>query len=72
MKATPQTKKDKKTDKLCVNQYNERYKEAEKTLKDMLTKIKQHKKEFKQSGSTNWGYVGDMGYIAEKLQAIEN
>ena len=48
--------------------YDELYEQAEMRLKTIHTLIKNHKKDFTKS--SNWGYVGDMGYIASKLGEV--
>ena len=46
--------------------YTETRKEIEKKISLLREKLKSHQTRFKQDPS-NWGYVGDLTYINEKL-----
>ena len=50
--------------------YTRLSKEIDKNLKALTTKVTKHKKDFAKSDKKNWGYVGDFGLIAEKLQEL--
>ena len=49
--------------------YKEITKEIEKNLKLLQKKLVKHKTEFKNTPS-NWGFVGDVSYINEKLVEV--
>ena len=39
-------------------------------IQKLKEKIKQHKEEWNKSKKTNWGYVGDLNHINNKLEDI--
>lgn len=49
--------------------YSEKNKEIEKKISLLSKKIKAHKIQFKED-STNWGYVGDLSYVNEKIEDV--
>ena len=49
--------------------YTKNSEEIEEKIKLLKEKLKNHKKGFKNNG-TNWGYVGDLSYINEKLGEV--
>jgi hypothetical protein len=52
-----------------IEQYSYHSEEIEKNLKLLQKKLKKHKSGFKENPK-NWGYVGDLTYIKEKLVEI--
>jgi hypothetical protein len=56
--------------KMDINtRYTKNTEEIEQKIKLLKEKLKKHKKGFKNN-PTNWGYVGDLSYINEKLNEI--
>jgi len=55
----------------AVERYKKNEKEIEKLLKSITTKLKKHKKGFSKK-PLDWGYVGDLGYVMEKLEDIND
>lgn len=52
--------------------YQARTKEIEKYLASIRKELDRHQQEFKHEGvERNWGFVGDLGYIAEQLHIVE-
>jgi hypothetical protein len=49
--------------------YKEVTKEIEKNIKLLQKKLIKHKTDFKKTPS-NWGFVGDVSYINEKLVEV--
>ena len=49
--------------------YKEITKEIEKNIKLLQKKLIKHKTDFKKTPS-NWGFVGDVSYINEKLVEV--
>jgi hypothetical protein len=58
------------TNKLMTEvRYKEITKEIEKNLKLLQKKLIKHKTDFKKTPS-NWGFIGDLSYINEKLVEV--
>jgi hypothetical protein len=51
--------------------YNELREEVLKNIDLLIKKIDNHHQDF-QSNPTNWGYVGDISHINEKINEILN
>lgn len=51
--------------------YKEVTKEIEKNIKLLQKKLIKHKTDFKETPS-NWGFVGDVSYINEKLVEVNS
>jgi hypothetical protein len=49
--------------------YTKNFEEIDERMKLLKEKLKDHKKRFKNNGR-NWGYVGDLSYINEKLGEV--
>ena len=49
--------------------YTETSKEIEKKIELLREKLKSHQTRFNQE-PTNWGYVGDISHINEKLEEV--
>ncbi len=49
--------------------YNENREEIEKLLLILKEKLEEHNSKF-QENTKNWGYVGDLSYIKEKLEEV--
>jgi hypothetical protein len=49
--------------------YTKNSEEIEEKIKLLREKLKNHKKRFK-SDDRDWGYVGDLSYINEKLEEV--
>jgi hypothetical protein len=49
--------------------YNELRIKLENDLIFLNEKLKKHQTDFNQD-PTNWGYVGDIGYVSEKIDEI--
>ena len=52
-----------------VRKYKEKTEEIEKKIKLLEEKLIKHKSDFEEN-SGNWGYIGDVSYINEKLDEI--
>ncbi len=48
--------------------YNERRKDIGEQLAALKQSLIAHGKQFRKSG--NWGYVGDLGYVSERLKEL--
>jgi len=59
------------TKQVAKDVYEIKYNEVENQLKAALKGLKKHKALFKKSGETDWGYVGDLGYVQEQLDTIK-
>ena len=53
------------------NRYKENREEIERFLLILKEKLEKHNSNF-QENPKNWGYVGDLSYIKEKLEEITN
>lgn len=51
--------------------YETKSKEIEQKLSKMKVIIKKHKRQFEKN-STNWGYLGDLIYLEDKLDEMIN
>lgn len=49
--------------------YQERYKEIQKHIKDLLSGLKKHSSK-QAKNPADWGYAGDLGYINDDLLKI--
>ena len=49
--------------------YRKNLNEIKSNVNLLNTKLEKHNKKF-EVNNTNWGYVGDLGYINEKLNEI--
>jgi hypothetical protein len=49
--------------------YESKTKEVEQQLQQIKLTIKKHNRKFKQEPN-NWGYLGDLGYVSDKLNEI--
>jgi hypothetical protein len=54
-----------------IERYSYHSEEIEKNLKLLQKKLKKHKSGFKRE-QTNWGYVGDLTYINERLAELNS
>jgi len=52
-----------------IERYSYHSEEIEKNLKQLKKKLKKHQSDFKRE-QTNWGYVGDLTYINERLAEL--
>lgn len=63
-------------DKVAAPQAKDRYEDNTRAIKALLREITAglvaHEREFKTSGSTNWGFVGDVGHIHELLKEVRD
>ena len=50
--------------------YEARMKEIDKRLAAIRKELDRHQREFKREDK-NWGYPGDLGYVAQQLHIIE-
>ncbi len=39
-------------------------------LKSLEAKLAKHEKQFEDDGMTNWGFMGDLGHIAQTLHDL--
>ncbi len=46
-------------------------KDIDRLLKGIQKKLAADAKEFASSGGRNWGYVGSLGYVKEKLEEAD-
>lgn len=51
------------------SKYDSKTKEVEQQLQQIKLTIKKHNQNFKQEPN-NWGYLGDLGYVSDKLNEI--
>jgi hypothetical protein len=52
--------------------YQARMKEIDKRLAAIRKELDRHQREFKQDGNErDWGFSGDLGYVAHQLHVIE-
>jgi len=61
---------EKYSDESAKERYTYNEKEISKLLKSLTTTLKKFKKDFVKEGSTNWGYVGSLSYVKDKLEDI--
>jgi hypothetical protein len=54
-----------------IERYSYHSEEIEKNLKQLKKKLKKHQSDFKRE-QTNWGYVGDLTYINERLAELNS
>ena len=52
-----------------IERYSYHSEEIEKNLKQLKKKLKKHQSDFKKEPK-NWGYVGDLAYINERLTEL--
>jgi hypothetical protein len=45
-------------------------KEVQNLVKSLDAKLKKHSEAFKKSGETDWGYVGSLGHVKNKLEDL--
>ena len=62
------TKRTTKRERTAAEAYAERTAEIEKLLAAIKGALDVHANDFRAAGSTNWGYVGDLGFIAHQLR----
>lgn len=53
-------------------EYTKRYKTIEKQIAKLQATLEKHERDFVNSGSNNWGYVGDLGRMIECLDEAIN
>ena len=56
---------------ITTKKYIEKSDEIGKKIKLLQKKLLLHKKDFNKNTS-NWGYIGDLTYINDKLEEIES
>jgi hypothetical protein len=54
-----------------IERYSYHSEEIEKNLNQLKKKLKKHQSDFKRE-QTNWGYVGDLTYINERLAELNS
>jgi hypothetical protein len=54
-----------------IERYSFHSDEIEKNLNQLKKKLKKHQSDFKRE-QTNWGYVGDLTYINERLAELNS
>ena len=52
-----------------IERYSYHSEEIEKNLNQLKKKLKKHQSDFKKE-QTNWGFIGDLAYVNEKLVEI--
>ena len=50
--------------------YARRFREIQTRWGKIERYLKKHAQDFKKDGETNWGYVGDLGYLLEKFDDV--
>ena len=58
------------TEQNAAQMYDARTKEVETIIQTVRFRLDLHRGRFRDSGSNDWGFVGDLGSIAEELKAI--
>lgn len=51
------------------DKYQSKNKEIQKKISVLMNKLETHKKEFNKN-PVNWGYLGDLGYINDRLDEV--
>jgi hypothetical protein len=51
--------------------YKDKEREIDTLIKKISKKLDKHSKDFKKNGSTDWGFVGDLGKIAQDLREMD-
>jgi hypothetical protein len=54
------------------DEYESKRKAIKILIKSIEKKLDNHSKKFKKEGSINWGFVGDVGRIAQDLKEIND
>jgi hypothetical protein len=57
---------------LAEDAYKERMDYIRKTMKVIESKLSAHEASFERGGKKNWGMVGDLGSLKERLQEIND